>query len=276
MSRWFKILRMGRFLVFLAVTIGIFHKTLAGISNPHVLRDPERCVNEYLTSIKDYPYLVVIRSGDFPVCSGVIVSETQILTSNQCTTKWPIEPLTVKIGCSNPLEGGTIIKVTKVTSHGENYVSENGYTAALAILTLNSSILEDSFAKIADLNKQTEFIPEGTGALLVGWGSSPGVSSSFGYLGELKMQFVPNSECTDIYNSTMPLAMPEDLICASASIPLCQGDVGGPLIVGKRVVGILSWGDCFKPGYPQVFANISANIGWIEEERRNLNRNLIE
>ncbi|KAJ8669880.1 hypothetical protein QAD02_001139 [Eretmocerus hayati] len=259
---------MDRVLVFVAVTIRVFYTTLAEISDSHgshnVLRDSERCLNELLTSIKDYPYLVVIRSGDFPVCSGVIVSEMQILTSNQCTNRWPIEPLTVKIGCSNPLEGGTVIDVTNVIPHRQAYVGERGYSSDLAMLTLNRSILEDQFAKVADLNKEIDLIPEGTEASLVGWGSSPGVSSSFGFLGALKMQFVSNSICKAIYDNDMP----EDLICASTSMPLCQGDVGGPLIVGEKVVGILSWGDCYKPGYPQVFASIAANIDWIEEEKR--------
>ena len=45
----------------------------------------------------------------------------------------------------------------------------------------------------------------------------------------------------------------------------CQGDSGGPMVDSEgRQVGVVSWGyGCAYPGYPGVYAEVSAFIDFI-------------
>jgi trypsin len=39
----------------------------------------------------------------------------------------------------------------------------------------------------------------------------------------------------------------------------CNSDSGGPLIVGDKLAGIISWGKgCGRPGYPGVYTRVAS------------------
>lgn len=47
----------------------------------------------------------------------------------------------------------------------------------------------------------------------------------------------------------------------------CEGDTGGPFVVKKNLVGIVSWGKgCAAPGSPRVLVKVSAVRAWIKDK----------
>jgi len=82
---------------------------------------------------------------------------------------------------------------------------------------------------------------------------------------------VSNSDCKSAYGDG---SITRKMMCASRDgKDSCQGDSGGPLLVkgADRLsdvqVGVVSWGEgCASPGYPGVYARVSSQIDWINEQ----------
>lgn len=60
------------------------------------------------------------------------------------------------------------------------------------------------------------------------------------------------------------------MVCAgyeNGGFDSCQGDSGGPLVSDGVLVGVVSWGKgCAEPGFPGVYAKVSAVREWIYKQ----------
>lgn len=89
---------------------------------------------------------------------------------------------------------------------------------------------------------------------------------------EAEVSFITNSDCSNP-GSYGAFFDPVTMVCAgnlaTGTPDTCYGDSGGPLVAlgpgGERVLaGVTSWGEqCALPGYPGVYARVSAARNWI-------------
>jgi len=102
----------------------------------------------------------------------------------------------------------------------------------------------------------------GSIAVVSGWGytlSSDGVLNLPSKLQAANVFIVSRPECDYVYAAYGGIT--QSMICAN--VPgggkgPCEGDNGGPLVFGGKLVGIMSWGNgCGSAQYPMVYSNVA-------------------
>ena len=104
-----------------------------------------------------------------------------------------------------------------------------------------------------------------TPAVTAGWGLDDNNKEPMTPI-EVYLETSKNQDCQTTVRLT------NNMICGSASgrIGSCFGDSGGPLMVGKTIIGVVSFitypkGNKFKCGAgPTVFARVASQLAWIK------------
>ncbi|KAJ4451726.1 hypothetical protein ANN_03196 [Periplaneta americana] len=102
----------------------------------------------------------------------------------------------------------------------------------------------------------------GTCVIVSGWGhlTQGGVSPM--HLHHVDVIILDFNVCAHAYRGLTPR-----MICAGTPYggkDACQADSGGPLVVGDKLVGIVSWGyGCAQKHYPGVYANVYVLRNWV-------------
>ena len=124
-------------------------------------------------------------------------------------------------------------------------------------------------------------------ATAAGWGQTQGTGSNWVQTNDgnnilRKVQVLIQTQMTCLSTRLGP-ALTNNMMCAGpleGGKDTCQGDAGGdkdyfirhqftygplgPLLVGRVVAGITSWGfGCAEPNSPGVYTKVSKYIGWI-------------
>lgn len=148
----------------------------------------------------------------------------------------------------------------------------------IAVLTLDRP-LEDQWTKLVQSNDTASY-KAGTSATVYGWGLTSGAQDAdlSATLRKVTLPLVSDSTC----NTAMQSVLGEDdfvegsMFCAGTPATgadegtksTCSGDSGGPVVVGGRVVGIVSWGvsGCTAKGAYPVFTKVSSYV-WAAQPR---------
>lgn len=79
------------------------------------------------------------------------------------------------------------------------------------------------------------------------------------------MYTIDNDECRDRHTNPFANFVHNSTLCAFRKIGqgACHGDSGGPLIAGRKLVGLVSWGNPCARGYPDGYTRVSSHIDWI-------------
>ncbi|MCD9878080.1 trypsin-like serine protease [Streptomyces guryensis] len=209
-------------------------------------------------------------------CGGAVVAPTKILTAAHCVhgynwhaygsivTGTDQLPTTDSSG-NTDLHGGTVSGVWRQWNHP----SYNSTTVDndVAVLTLATPITATPIRMTTSTD--TASYAAGTGAKVYGWGRTSSTSNDIsGTLQSATLPIQSDSTCSGYYNSEF---IAGHMVCAgnpatgsdSGTVSACNGDSGGPLIVGNRIVGIVSWGvqDCVAKGAYSVFTKVRSYVG---------------
>lgn len=111
---------------------------------------------------------------------------------------------------------------------------------------------------------------EGRKAKLFGWGLQHEEywnSTSSKSMKEISVKIIKNSECFFARNQFARFEE-DNMVCAGqiqSGVDACKGDSGGGLMVGRSVVGVVSWGlGCGRTNRPTVYSRVSASYSWIQ------------
>lgn len=207
-------------------------------------------------------------------CGGSLIASTVVLTAAHCVyTKQQQNP-EVHIGrvLRNGGDGFEVFQTQKTIIHPKYYTdgSWHEFDVALLILGGSSKRTPVELSPNAACFNPSSTCPSGK---VLGWGNTiVGDENSLALdLQSVTVPLVPMKDCQDAYGKSQTSQrnlVNEFMVCAGgAGKDSCQADSGGPLIVEKKLAGVVSWGEgCGKK--PGVYANVARLSGWIKQQLR--------
>src|SRR5829696_8155701 len=229
--------------------------------------------------ISDNPWQVALVRGFLPepqrsqFCGGSLIRGDWVLTAAHCVRNSIVreDPARINavVGTPQFFTGGERITVAAIHVHPQYSTQTQDSDYALLRLSKPVTTGGTAVARPIDLADANTQVPDGTAALVTGWGAtSEGAPGSLDLLGA-EVPSVSAAICNrpESYNGDITANM----MCAgkeTGGIDSCQGDSGGPLsatLQGRRVlIGVVSWGEgCARRLKYGVYARVTAAAQWV-------------
>jgi len=235
------------------------------------------------TTISSAPWMVQLAYYDETAgvgyfCGGTLVAPNKVLTAAHCVAglDWAKNGA-VLAGATDLYDdtNGTVAGVLRQWNHPR--FSATTLQNDIAVLTLDRP-LEQKWMRLAYLN-DLAYISPGATATVYGWGLTSGTGTELSAkLRKADLPIVSDATC----NSAMQSVLGEDdfiegsMFCAGTpasgtdegTTSPCNGDSGGPVIAGNKIIGIVSWGveGCTAKGAYPVFTKVGSYT-WAAQPR---------
>ena len=246
---------------------------------PHIIGGTE-------ATIEDAPWQVSLMSASeanpflASNCGGSLISAEWVLTAAHCVDflSSPAE-VQVTAGVANlPNSNSATVPryaVERILIHPDWDWNTN--YADIALLKLREALpLNGTTMEAIALPTFSDWPAAGTTALITGWGNAQSFASP-AFPTTLRKATVtvltgPNDPRCGSYSAYPDGYLNTVMLCAGTASPpyidTCQGDSGGPLAIQRDgqwyLAGVTSFGrGCAEPGYPGVYARVSAFTDWI-------------
>ncbi|KAF5919359.1 hypothetical protein HPG69_010759 [Diceros bicornis minor] len=233
-----------------------------------------------------WPWLVRLLLGGQPLCGGVLVAASWVLTAAHCFAGAPNELLwTVTLAEGPRGERAEEVPVNRILPHPK--FDPRTFHNDLALVQLWTPVSPAGAARPVCLPQGPREPPTGTPCAIAGWGALFEDGPEAEAVREARVPLLSADTCR---RALGPGLRPSSMLCAgylAGGIDSCQGDSGGPLTcseTGPRprevLYGVTSWGDgCGEPGKPGVYTRVAVFKDWLQEqmsELRSLAHTLLE
>ncbi|XP_057329094.1 trypsin-3-like isoform X1 [Microplitis mediator] len=219
------------------------------------------------------PYMVSIKLNGVHICSGVIITSWDILTSAQCVYSFkslPNKLFSIQAGSKNRYKDGSTYYAQSIDLHDSFKLNDctlpDGNIARIRLshpITFNdycnrTCIGLKNIEKSAVINEE---------AIVGEW-----IDKKIETLNNLKLSnwsIISDEECNSYY-SFMGNVTSNARLCGvnnykDGDVSICPGDLGNPLMINGELVGIKSWRmGCNFPEAPVIFQNIRFYYDWIK------------
>ncbi|KAJ9597895.1 hypothetical protein L9F63_011261, partial [Diploptera punctata] len=227
-----------------------FHKFICAIKSNNLI------VGGKDAEIEDYPYMLAMEFNGTLHCGGAIISEDYALTAAHCVSRFSGTPVGVEFraGSSVKESGGTVHSASEIIIH-PNF---NSSTMDLDIAIIKVSTPFTMGSGVQPISLATTEPETGELATITGWGTTSHYGKESTQLQVTSIPIVHREVCNQDF-MLLYGGITKNMICAGMSEggkDACQSDSGGPMMVGGKLAGIISWGEnCALPEYPGVYTN---------------------
>ncbi|XP_062698993.1 trypsin-1-like [Aedes albopictus] len=247
-----------------AVTFELILLITAGYALPS--RAHQRIVGGDEIDIAKVPFMASVSGNRGHYCGGSILSGRWILTAAHCIGDSGSSGLAVRVGSSRHAEGGQQVRVRRCEVHPRWNPSTIDYDFAL--LELEEVLVLGKDVQAVVLPAKDEAVAYGKVLLVCGWGKTVnGGSANSPTLRAVNVPVVNQKQCERAYSNFVQVT--PRMLCAGhaeGGKDMCNEDSGGPLVDGKKQVGVVSWSkECAAAGTPGVYARVAVVRDWIKE-----------
>lgn len=225
-------------------------------------------------SISDFPWQVLFIVDGDNVCSGSLVSSTQILSAAHCFAGHSAAQIQGWAGITRMQDRSSQnqLAIASVLAHPK--FDPATFANDLAIVTLKNPVsgtLGTATIGLPSTQDAAAWPAAGTAAMVSGWGETdPAKPVASDRLQAANVQ-VLTSPGTSVCGSYGNAYQAGSQLCAgveTGGIDACQGDSGGPLtitVAGRPILaGISSTGfECAATGYPGLYVRTTAFLPWL-------------
>ena len=221
-------------------------------------------------------------------CAGSLTTPTTVVTAAHCLvdqqTKERLSPQDVLVSFGTDLRAPDlrVIAVDDFRVHPEYRVKTTQHD--IAVINLSQPVPDYPTISPPLGADVAAYDAPGTPAVVAGWGNTRSRGSRFPpTLQAARVEIFPTASCgrgkdykvngVTFDGFTKREADAETMLCAAGATPAgdvidaCQGDSGGPLVVrvgdGRRLVGIVSWGQRCATLLPGVYTRVSAESDFL-------------
>lgn len=210
------------------------------------------------------PYQVSLRTKmNQHFCGGAILAQNWVLTAGHCVSSRQAGEFIAVAGITSLREGNGHV-VSKIFLHPE-FKADN-LLNDIAVVQTETAFVFNMIVQPANIGN--EFIDEEMAASLTGWGQTSYPGDLSDDLQGISMTTVSNEKCIAAHGSAEGTPdILETNICAVAAndTGACMGDSGSPLVAGRQIIGLVSWGVPCAKNLPDVFTRVSMYRDWVVE-----------
>ncbi|XP_071561889.1 chymotrypsin-2-like [Temnothorax nylanderi] len=218
--------------------------------------------------ITQHPYVVSIRRNGRHACSGAILDEYHVVTSDRCVPPfehvWNVmNNIIIVSGTSSLKPGGVHIFVKEMFSqnHHVNPI-ENNVTSGLGVLKLIQPLQFNE--KIQPVALSETEVPLGVKLQMVSWMIADRQGKKTANLKQVTLTTIDHQECQSFYKKE--LSKSEFCTRAESESNYCKGDSGSPLIYEGKLVGLATYSiSCNETPVPDVHTSINQNIEYLND-----------
>ncbi|XP_036028657.1 serine protease 56 [Onychomys torridus] len=242
-----------------------------GVAN--VTRAHSRIVGGNTAPSGSWPWLVRLQLGGQPLCGGVLVAASWVLTAAHCFSGASNELLwTVTLAEGPQGEQAEEVQVNRILPHPK--FDPQTFHNDLALVQLWTPVSPEGPARPVCLPQGSREPPPGTPCAIAGWGALFEDGPESEAVREARVPLLSADTCQKALG---PGLRPSTMLCAgylAGGIDSCQGDSGGPLTCSEPgphprevLFGVTSWGDgCGEPGKPGVYTRVAVFKDWLQEQ----------
>lgn len=197
----------------------------------------ERIVNGKSIDIEQAPWQIALLLNSARHCGGSILSDRFILTAAHCLKGLLSANLTVRAGSRYAEHGGQLLQVEHFKIH--KYFNDQEISHDIGVM-LPAEPLEFG-QQVQPISLAQESPKHGESVFVSGWGvlTNSKIPVYSKDLQGIYVDIVDHQTCLSLYS---PIKVTEDVICAGNSDKgFCNMDSGGPLVLNRVQVGIVSW-----------------------------------
>jgi len=224
--------------------------------------------NDGDVDITQHPYVVSIKKNGKHVCSGAIIDEYHIVTSDRCVPSFKhiwntgMNNIFVVSGTSSLKPGGveTFVKEMFSQNHHVNPL-ENKVTSGLGVIKLARPLQFNE--KVQPIALSETEVPLGAKLQMVGWMIADHEKITAN-LKQVTLTTIDSEKCQSFHEKD--LSESEFCTLAESESNYCKGDSGSPLIYKGKLVGLTTYSiSCIETPVPDVHTSISKNIDYLKE-----------